>query len=183
MNDLDLLSLRHQFQTHHIQLCFNGPLSQSVIEELAVAIRSHMESHAEEKSTLIDVFSVFVEQTQNIRNYGTSRASSNEAQRHYSSAIVVIAESEGRYLITSGNVVQRQDAEALASRIETLRQLDREQLRALYREQRRRPRDPDHPESAGLGLIDMARKATAPLSYRVHPLGPDEAFFSLAVTL
>lgn len=183
MNNLDLLSLRHQFQNHHIQLCFNGPLSQSVIEELAVAIRSHMERHAEEKSLLIDVFSVFVEQTQNIRNYAAQRAEDSEAEHRYSSAIVVIAENEGRYLVTSGNVVLTRDAEALAARIESLRDLDRDQLRTLFREQRRRPRDPDHPESAGLGLIDMARKASAPLTYRVHPLSSDEAFFSLAVNL
>ena len=51
-------------------------------------------------------------------------------------------------------------------------------LKVLYKEQRRKP-VMDNASGAGLGLIDMARKASQPLAYEVQEIDNNTAFFTL----
>jgi len=43
----------------------------------------------------------------------------------------------------------------------------------------------DNPESkgAGLGLIEIARRATAPISYRFDPINDEMSYFSMYVEI
>jgi hypothetical protein len=61
-------------------------------------------------------------------------------------------------------MVEIADAQLLASRIEPLNRMNKDELKAAYKEQLKKARGSDCP-SAGLGLIDMARKASAPIEY------------------
>ena len=56
--------------------------------------------------------------------------------------------------------------------------LDATGLKALYKEERRKPRAEDA-LGAGLGLIDMARKTSVPLEYQVQPVDGNTVFFNL----
>lgn len=44
MHKISLLSLHRQFEDANIQICFNGPLSHSIIEELGLAVRRYLEN-------------------------------------------------------------------------------------------------------------------------------------------
>ena len=63
MQKISLLSLRQQFENANIQICFNGPLSHSIIEELGLAVRRYLESETTGSEKMMDVFSVYVEMT------------------------------------------------------------------------------------------------------------------------
>ena len=80
------------------------------------------------------------------------------------------------------NVVRHADANALGERIEQLRPLDKEALKTAFKTQLRQPRS-TLSGSAGLGLIDMARKATAPLQHALQTLDNGRVLFSLRVIL
>jgi hypothetical protein len=56
-------------------------------------------------------------------------------------------------------------------------------LKSLYKEQLRRPRDEQQSSGAGLGLIEIARKTTAPLECSLDPLEAGRAFFTLRATI
>ena len=66
--------------------------------------------------------------------------------------------------------------------MEGLTGLDRAALKALFKTQLRQPREGLN-GSAGLGLIDMARKATLPLSATVREIDAERSFLSLRVVL
>ena len=176
MDTLDLFDLRRAFNDRDVMICFNGPFSRSIIEELGNAVKRYLETEDVAKSAMMDVFSVYIEQTQNIRNY-SGRTRTAEGERPASeSAIVVIAREGDRYVVSSGNMVERADAAALVERLDRLRGLDPAGLKALYKEQLHKPREAAH---AGLGLIDMARKACRPLAYSIRPIDDRHSFFSL----
>ncbi|MET4701138.1 hypothetical protein ABIE65_004184 [Constrictibacter sp. MBR-5] len=177
-----LFDIRETFNRQQILICFNGPFSRSIIEELGNAVRSYMESQSIAKTAILDVFSVFVEQTQNVRNYLADKAASGTGASDLDSGTVVIARTDDRYVVTCGNVIEAGDAAGLVHRLDALAALDKAGLRALYKEQMRKPRS-ETGDSAGLGLIDMARKASAPLEYSVQPLDDRFAFFSLRVAV
>jgi hypothetical protein len=181
MEHADLYLLREAYNQQQILLCFNGPFSQGLIEEIGSALKRYMNSEAASSSSALDVFAVYIEIAQNIRHYGTQRGYS-EAE---ASATVVIGRNrDGHYVISAGNVVDAADGQALIERIEALAKLDKAQLKAAYKEQLRKPRDENSGNSAGLGLIDMARKASAPISASLHPLeSGSKLFFSLCVVI
>ncbi len=181
MSTLDLTRLQDELRYQGILMSFSGPFSHSIIEELGKAIRHYLESTEVAGSALMDVFAVYIEQAQNVRNYISRLEAGPEKTRLAGSGIVVIAQDEQRYVISSGNLLDRTDAPALTAHLERLRSLDKAGLKALYKEQMRRPLNPQG--GAGLGLICMARKSAAPLEYALGDVDERYVFFSLRVVI
>lgn len=176
MEQTDLFAMRESFNRQRIMLCFNGPISRSLIEEIGNALRNYLQADNAEASAATDVFAVYIELTQNIRHY-TSRKGWPE---HDAAATVVIARDDaGHYRLSAGNLAELSDAEALIAHIEALAKLDKAALKLAYKEQMRKPRVEGVASGAGLGLIDIARKASAPLSGSLRHLPDGRAFVSL----
>ena len=175
-----LSSLRDFFSAERILICFNGPTSRTLISEIGVALKEHIESSSDSVSAAMDVFSVYIEMSQNIRHYAAARSYSESD----ATATVVIAEtSDGRYVVSAGNVVQQLDGQALVDRIATLAALDKQALKALYKGQLRQPRVEGARTGAGLGLFDVARKSSAPLQCSLDELDAGKAFFTIRATI
>jgi hypothetical protein len=171
-----LISLKDLFCAQKIILCFNGPISRNIIGELGSAIKEHIESNHAPELEVMDVFSVYIEMTQNIRNYATAKGF-NDVD---STATVMIAAAEpGHYAVCAGNLVETEDGHALLDRIRTLAGLDKAELKALYKQQLRQPHSEVKGRGAGLGLLEIARRSTHPMEASLDPLQPGRAFFSL----
>ena len=176
----DLFSLQQTYNQQRILLCFNGPLTKSLIEEIGLALRNYMRQEQVSASASVDVFGTYIELTQNIRHYA-ARKGWNDSE---SCATVVIArDAEGRYVVSCGNIVEAADGAPLAARVGELATLDKAQLKARYKEQLRKPREDGGASGAGLGLLDMARKASAPLVCRLQAVDPARVFFSMHVVM
>lgn len=176
----DVFQLRQTFMQQQIMLCFNGPFTATLIDEIGKALRKHMQSLDESESAVTDVFSVYIEMTQNIRSYHLRVPFSGAAA---TSTIIVCRSDEGHYIVSAGNVVRREDGLRLQQRINELSRLDKGELKLMFKSQLRTPREELGNNSAGLGLIDMARKATAPLSCDLRSVDAEHSFFCLHVTL
>ena len=175
-----LSSLRDFFGAERILICFNGPTSRTLISEIGVALKEHIESSSDSVSVAMDVFSVYIEMSQNIRHYSGAMAYCESD----ATATVVIAETaDGRYVVSAGNVVQRDHGQALVERITSLAALDKQALKSLYKEQLRQPRVEGARTGAGLGLIDVARKSSAPLQCSLDQLDAGKAFFTIRATI
>ena len=73
MDSIDLFSLRTHFNRNRILLSFNGPISRSLIEEIGNALRNYLQAENALPAAAMDVFSIYIEMTQNIRHYAQSR--------------------------------------------------------------------------------------------------------------
>ncbi|MDR3671833.1 MAG: SiaB family protein kinase [Holophaga sp.] len=176
----NLHELRHTLTSQGALICFNGPFSHSIIEELGKAVRKYLEAEEMQKSDLMDVFSVYIEATQNVSNYANREERQEQERTRLNAGIIVIGREGDRYAVLSGNLVHPEDGEALRQRLDRLAALDKAGLKALYKEQMRNKLGPGS-SGAGLGLIDMARKAKAPLEYALVPEQEGLTFFSLKV--
>lgn len=179
MDPIDLFSLRERFNQARIMLCFNGPMSRSLIEEIGNALKNYLSAEQTHPSAAMDVFAIYIELTQNIRHYTQARAWSDQDA---GATVVICRDADGHYIVCAGNLIAPEDAPALAERIDHLGRLDKAGLKALYKEQLRKPR-PDASSGAGLGLIDVARKASVPLQATFDPVSDDRAFFSLRAVI
>lgn len=181
MNPLDLARLQAELSGQGILMSFSGPFSHSIIEELGKAVRNYLENAQVTRSALMDVFAVYIEQAQNVRNYISRREGDPDHERLANSGIVIIAREGEHYIVSSGNLLERIDAPPLVAWLEQLRGLDKGGLKALHKERMRQPSSPEG--GAGLGLIEMARKATTPLEYVLSTMDEQYAFFSLRVRI
>lgn len=180
MDYLDLFSLRDLFNRNRILLCFNGPISRSLIEEIGHALKNYLQAQNATPSAAMDVFGVYIEMTQNIRHYAAQRQYGEEDS---AATIIVARQPDGAYLVQAGNLVEAGDGPLLMSRIEALSGMDKTELKAAYKEQLRKPRDAALSTGAGLGLLDIARKACQPLSASISAASGGKVFFSLRAVI
>ncbi len=179
MQVTELFALREQFNQRQILLCFNGPFSKGLLEEIGIALKNHTQKDSL-PSLAMDIFSVYIELTQNIRHYSTSK---NFSDLESSATVVVAKEADSRYLICAGNLINPEDAQPLATHIADLAKMDKAELKAAYKKQLRAPREEGVPSGAGLGLLEVARKSSKPLTSSVAIAENGKMFFSLLAVI
>jgi len=180
MESMDFFALRELFNRSRILLCFNGPISRSLIEEIGNALKNYLQADNALPSAAMDVFGVYIEMTQNIRHYAMARGYDDVDS---SATVVVARDGDGHYLVQAGNLVDPADGEALLQRVNALAAMDKSELKAAYKAQLRQPRAENVASGAGLGLIDVARKAALPLSASLSQVREGRAFFSLRAVI
>jgi hypothetical protein len=185
MTPSDLLALHCRCHQQRLLLNFDGPFSQGLIEVLGLALRDHMRELNASQDRTMDVFSVYIEMTQNICHYIDMRGYCGEATH---AALAISLDNNDRYVICSGNLVEADDGHRLMSTLADLATLDKTQLKTAYKTRLREARDPQAGRGAGLGLLDIASKAHGPLSATLteQPAGRPfvgRSFFSLCSTI
>ena len=178
MTTTDLYDLREIFDRQQIMVCFNGPINAALIEEIGRALRDYLQHQQETPSAVADIFAVYIEMTQNIRRYADQHPELQGA----ANAAIVVSREDGHYVISAGNVVASEDGRALLRRVDELAAMDRAALKAHFKTQLRQPREALN-GSAGLGLIDMARKASRPLAATLRDMDGRRGFPSLRIAL
>jgi hypothetical protein len=179
MTPLQLSSIREEFTREGVMICFNGAFAHSIIEEIGNALRRYLQEQEEKKSAALDVFSVYIEQAQNIRAY-LARKQFREAEA--ANAIIVIARKGEHYVVSSGNIVETEDQADLAGRLEQIRAADAAGLKKMFRE-RLRSDARSSSGGAGMGLIEVARRCAEPLQYAFHPVNAGHSFFCLTAVV
>ncbi|MCP9758210.1 hypothetical protein EGI20_02625 [Aquitalea sp. S1-19] len=180
MKPQDLLALRETFDSNAILLSFNGLFSATLIEEIGQALRRHLEALEASSSSIADVFSIYIELTQNIRHYSRQKGLPDAMA---SGTVVISHRSDGHYEVCAGNVLHLADGEALCRHVEQLAGMDKAELKAAYKLQLRAPREAGATTGAGLGLIDMARKSSQPPAAALQVLDEQYGFFSLQIVI
>ncbi len=136
MENIDLFAMRERFNDQRIMLCFNGPITRSLIEEIGNALRNYLSADHAHPSAAMDVFAVYIEMTQNISHYTRAKEWSEQES---GATVVVSRDDDGHYIVSAGNLIDMWDGERLLQAVDSLAGLDKVQLKSAYKEQLRRP--------------------------------------------
>ncbi len=181
---MQLFQLKEQMREAGILASFAGSFNHVVLEELAASVKKYLENAELGTSMMMDVFSVYIETAQNVRNYTERQRARGVVSADLDSSIVAIAQIGTEFHIHSGNIVDAADLDDLLAQLQRLAGLDKAGLKAAFKEQLRRERGASEVgKGAGLGLIEMARRASKPLIYDLTPTGDGKTFFSLCVVI
>lgn len=160
-----------------IILCFSGFVSEKVMFSLGEVLRARMQQEETEASVAKRVFSVFVEQAQNVIRYSAHRPDL-PAEPAMSAGLIMVGEESGRFFVVCGNEVRRQDVPQLSARLASLASMTPEELKAHYRVKLREP--PEEGSLGGsIGLIEIMRRASAPVEFDFQDIEEDRSFFCL----
>jgi len=183
MKAFDLYSFYKEIQSDKILFCYSGPISHSTIEGIGHTLRLDLELGEVDFSTSQSVFSTFIEQMQNILNYSADIITKDsEIEKELRSGVLVIGHENDGFFVYCGNKMLNKDVGKLQAKIDSLTGLDKDQLKALYKEKRKQSPD-EGSKGAGLGLIEMARKSGKPLEYVFTAIDGDFTFFSIRVVI
>lgn len=173
-----LLDIQNSLRENGLLISFSGRFSQTIIEELGEAVRKYLEMEQSPMNEIHHIFSIFIEQTQNIKNYCESKENTDRYKKVSNSCIVTIGKLEEGNYICSGNLIAAEDIEELIKKLETVSSLDKTELKKLYKE-KLRAETPPGSKGAGLGLIEMARKASRPLEFFITEVDQEYSFLTI----
>jgi len=163
-----------------------GYFSQNIVSAMAEAVRLRFEQAGTAGPIRRRLFSCFVEMAQNIIHYSadalTPPQQDRDELRHGS--VCIGMDEEGRYFLLCANPVDLDVADMLRERLETLRTMTLDEIKASYREQLR-SETPEDSKGAGLGFLTMARDASEPLEFEFQKTNGDAAtaMFVLKTTI
>lgn len=182
MEEMNILDLRNKLNKCGVIMSFTGPFSQGIIEEIGSALRSYLESKSDSKGEIFKVFSVFIEQTQNIKNYAYQLPDEKDQEDILLSGILNIGLKNGKYFVSSGNLVKKEDVKTLKNNLKDIRSYNKKELAKLYRKKLRED-NVDENNGAGLGLIEMARKASEKIIFDFEEVDENYDFFTLTIKI
>ncbi|MBN2444070.1 MAG: SiaB family protein kinase [Spirochaetales bacterium] len=189
-----LCTFKDTIQKDGVICCFSGPFTQDLLIGIGETLKKKMELDGESMSTAMDLFSIFVEETQNIIRHSAERlpvtkykpeagstldALQSEATKVHSLAlgIIVIGQKDDCYYVQGGNYIENDKVEAIRNKLNTLRNMNKEELKNYYKEQRKR-KSHNNWNDTGLGFIEVARKVSRPIEFKFEKIDDTYSFFS-----
>lgn len=165
---------------------YSGFLSQNVAAAVGETLRCKLEAAGASGATARKVFSSFIEMAQNVVHYavpaGEPVGAAGGGVRY--GAIAVVQAAGGHFALMCSNAIPAAGVERLRGRLEHLRGMSRDEIRAAYREQLRGEPD-EGSKGAGLGLLTLARDAVEPIEFHFapSPACPEHALFYLQTVI
>jgi len=179
----NLYKLRNTLVKDGVIFSFSGTMSQSILIGIAETLENRMEMLDVKASTVQSIFSVFIEQMQNIIKYSADKYIEN-SDIFGSLGIVVVGfdKLKQKYYVSSGNLVENGNVDKITKKIEDLKNRDKKSLREYYKELRKSGIN-KHDKGAGLGFIEMAKKSSEPIDYVFQQIDDTHSFFTIRITI
>jgi|WetSurMetagenome_2_1015567.scaffolds.fasta_scaffold06593_5 hypothetical protein len=181
-----MLKELHQFKQQYDEcgaiLCFSGYLSQELMVGIGETLRDKLKQE-EDINMVLKIFSIFVEQVQNIIRYSADQIIiTNDKENILGSGILVVGKNQGHYYVSCGNIVGNDKISHLSEQLTKLQQMNKDELKQYYKEQRKKE-VPQHSKGAGLGFIELARKTNSCFDFSFEKINGQISFFSFKTLL
>ena len=171
---------REMLREGGVVLYFKGPVTQEVVEGLGSMIRRKVDFEIANRSRASQAFAVLVEQLQNVLRYAADAV--DMATGRMASGELIIRLDPAGLCLSCGNLIAKDLGPRIRERLDALAGVDKEGLKALYKSARHKGPD-DQSRGAGLGFLEMARRAVSPMRYEIEAVSDELAWFSLDVVI
>ncbi len=161
-------------QDHHLGYIYKGVFTQEVTDTILSLTENKLEKQEESSKLKKRVYHILVEALQNVTRH---QASETQTDPQHDS-LFLIQKMNNRYVITTGNIAQTKNIPFLQALIDKINTLSKEELKEYYKTVLEEG-SLSEKGGAGLGLIDIARKAGNKLIYKFVPLNGELSYFYL----
>jgi Family of unknown function (DUF6272) len=177
---ISLYNYKQDLERDGIIFSFSGPMSHDIIEGIGSAIRVKIgEGEDGDRKAALKVFSIFVEQVENVINYSVEK---DPTGNDMGFGIVVVGKKDGLFFISGGNRIESEKQNMLEEYLTKLATMDKAELKIYYKKRRRAEKTADS-KGAGIGFIEMARKSSKPLEFSFQPIDEKHTFFTIKISI
>jgi len=175
-----MYDFRNVLHKQGVIFCYSGYVTEPVVSGIGEALKRKLVLQDTDTRTMRNVFAIFVEQMQNIVRYSAEfeGEEAEEAQTEIRYGVLSIGMEGDKLFVACGNKVRRKDVPTLNKRLEELQTTDRDGLKSLYKQKLRAPTE-ETSKGAGLGFIDIARRASEIIDFDFMDLDDEYSFFCL----
>ncbi len=174
--NIELYDFREQIVHNGIIYSYCGPISHELTELIVQTLRTQTKLSKTSTSMSLKLFSVFVEMIENISHYSLP-AENDKTDCSLGEGLVVVGKENDNYFLCCGNFVVTTEVETLQGRLENLQNMTKTELKSHYQKQRRKEPDASS-KGAGLGFIEIARKANN-FEFKIKKVDEKRSFFSM----
>jgi hypothetical protein len=182
----DIRSYNKMLTDNNIFVIYSGPIWANGLDGIAEMLLKRFEYDELSFSASQSVFSIFVEQMNNMMMYSAEKEKKTVGDGQsldVSKGTFILGIQGTTYFIQSGNMVTEHSAKVLSERIEHLNSLDKKELRKYAKQQLHAEDDNHESKGAGIGLIEIARRATEPIDYAFEDVGNGYKYFTMYIRI
>lgn len=168
-----LHNYKNSFDKEGAILTFCGPISHDIVESVGMTLKSQMQKNNISRTTIMKVFSIFIEQVQNVIYYSYEKDKGSKGI-----GIIMVGEEDNKHFVIGGNKIKTSKITALRNNLQKLIAMNQDELKVFYKE-KRKCNDNKKSKGAGIGLIEIAKKASQPLEFSFEKIDDKHSFFSI----
>lgn len=167
-------NFHEMMDSNNLLLAYEGEMSQQLTKAFSSLAEMNMEKEEESGSVRRKVFHIMVECLQNVAKH-TDDPESGESVLP-GNGIILVGRHEGKYTVTTGNVIAQDKVEFVRDLIEKINLMEKDEIKEFYKRTLRSTSLSDK-AGAGLGFIDMVKKTGNKIHYTLIPINDKTSFF------
>ena len=160
---------------------FKGLLTFVNIGDLINSLKGCLTDLNENVNTYKRILILMVETLENICKYGEQKKLDQTLSAQFPTIFNLI-KAESGYLITAGNLINADDELSIQNRINTVNNLQKEDLKILYREIIANGQF-NKAGGAGLGFIELAKTSGQQIGYTFETINASLKYFTIYLEL
>ncbi len=177
----DMYGLRRTLEANDVIFCYSGLITEEVLSGIGVGLKRKLEKEDANKKTARALFSIFVEQVQNVIRYSAERDEGvPDPRADMGYGVLAVGNSKGRYFVSCANLVHRHDVERLNGWLTEITRMSRDEIKHAYKN-KLKAEECDSTKGAGVGFLDIAWRASKGFDFGFLDIDrhPDSAYFCL----
>ncbi len=171
-----------KMEDEKVILSFKGELTPELLTSILHVLEAKVKSIDFVKLKRKRIFNVLVECFQNLYHHIDETQLTRINGKQEKSALIMVKYVDESFIVRTGNFVSNNEIEGLKHKLDTVNELNAEELKELYQSKLKKN---SHSEkgTAGLGFIDIARKSKGKLDYEFLKIDTESSFFCLNVVI
>ncbi len=178
----DVYNFYRRMEDEHVILSFKGEFSAELLTSILHIMESKMVELDIAAQMKKRVFNVLVECFQNLYHHVEASSAEMQLNLEKHGALVMVKYVENKIVVLTGNYIPNENMTDLKRKLILVNELDEMELRELY-QQRLLNNNVSSKGTAGLGIIDIARKSKNKLGYEFIDVNEDYSFFCLKIII
>ena len=165
-------------QVNNIIFVYQGEVTADLVSSVLHMMENKLDGDGEDKKIKKKVFNVMVECLQNVYHHLDAIEATETVSINDKRALLMIGKEESDYYVITGNYILNDRVEGVRNKLERVNNCDKEELKKLYQDILSKEQLSSK-GTAGLGMIDIARKSGQKLGFDFHYVNEMYSFFSL----
>ena len=178
----DVYDFYRKMEDEKIILSFKGEFTSDLLTSVLHILESKMLTLNIDSKKKKRVFNVMVECFQNLYHHIEEIDQDKQLEQQQKAALIMIKHVEDKFIVRTGNFIRNEGILELKRKLAMVNALTTDELRELY-QQKLMKGGRTEKGTAGLGLIDIARKSKNKLEYEFLDVTEDSSFFCLNVII